>query len=64
MIVQAPCKDCADRKLGCHSTCEKFKTYEKQRDAEKILIREQRNYGAEHTGYLRDRKIQRERSHR
>ena len=29
-----PCKDCGDRKVGCHSTCEKYTTakavYEKK----------------------------------
>lgn len=23
----APCKDCPDRKSGCHSVCEKYITY-------------------------------------
>lgn len=27
MKPQAPCKDCKDRHSGCHSECEKYKTY-------------------------------------
>ena len=26
-IVQAPCKDCPDRAVGCHGTCEKYAEY-------------------------------------
>ena len=26
-MVKAPCKDCADRDLGCHSTCGPYKEY-------------------------------------
>ena len=28
MPIKAPCKDCKDRKVGCHSTCEKYKAYQ------------------------------------
>lgn len=24
---KAPCKDCGDREIGCHSQCEKYKAY-------------------------------------
>ena len=26
-MVTAPCKDCPDRHLGCHGTCEKYQKY-------------------------------------
>ena len=29
-MIKAPCKDCADRDLGCHSTCEPYKDYKKR----------------------------------
>lgn len=29
MIKTAPCKDCEDRELGCHSKCEKYIEYKK-----------------------------------
>lgn len=25
--VMSPCKDCTDRCIGCHSTCERYKEY-------------------------------------
>ena len=25
--MNAPCKNCADRFVGCHATCEKYKQY-------------------------------------
>lgn len=27
----APCKDCHDRKVGCHSVCEKYKQFSEER---------------------------------
>ena len=27
IMTTAPCKDCGDREIGCHSQCEKYKTY-------------------------------------
>ena len=29
-----PCKDCTDRHIGCHSKCEKYQAFRKQRDKE------------------------------
>lgn len=26
-MSNAPCKDCSERKVGCHSQCEKYKLY-------------------------------------
>ena len=25
--MKAPCKDCADRQLGCHADCSKYREY-------------------------------------
>lgn len=30
--VQAPCHDCTERTVGCHSTCEKYAKYKKDRN--------------------------------
>ena len=30
--MQAPCKNCKDRVVGCHSNCEKYIAYVKVRD--------------------------------
>ena len=31
MSLSAPCKDCGDRVIGCHSTCEKYKQFASER---------------------------------
>lgn len=31
--VEAPCKDCPDRHYLCHSECEKYLTFHKEREA-------------------------------
>ena len=35
----SPCKDCADRQVGCHAKCEKYLAYRTELDA----AREQRD---------------------
>ena len=30
--MNAPCKDCSDRVVGCHGTCEKYQAFRKERD--------------------------------
>jgi hypothetical protein len=30
--MNAPCKDCFDRHQGCHSKCEKYIAFRKERD--------------------------------
>lgn len=27
--INAPCKDCPDRHMGCHGTCDLYKDYER-----------------------------------
>lgn len=47
--MRAPCKDCKDRMIGCHSTCEKYQAYRLQQDE----IARQRRIGVERqTNYL------------
>lgn len=31
-MTNAPCKDCTDRIVGCHSTCEKYKLFRSDLD--------------------------------
>lgn len=31
MSLSAPCKDCGDRVVGCHSTCDKYKQFADER---------------------------------
>lgn len=37
MIDQCPCKDCQERMVGCHSSCQKYKNW----SAENSRIREE-----------------------
>lgn len=30
-MLKPPCKDCTDRKVGCHSICEKYLVYDEER---------------------------------
>lgn len=32
-MLNAPCKDCPDRYVGCHSQCEKYQAFHKEREA-------------------------------
>ncbi len=32
--IQAPCKDCKDRQVNCHSFCERYKDYRDRHEAE------------------------------
>lgn len=38
MAIVVPCKDCADRHLGCHSECKKYLAYKESWE----IIRKQR----------------------
>ena len=31
MGLSAPCKDCVDRAVGCHSTCDKYRQFANDR---------------------------------
>ena len=31
-MMTAPCKNCPDRVVGCHSTCERYAEYAKERE--------------------------------
>lgn len=33
--MKAPCKNCADRKLHCHSTCEKYLEFANAKEEER-----------------------------
>lgn len=31
-VLKAPCKDCPDRHMLCHDTCEKYQAFKKDRE--------------------------------
>lgn len=42
-MPKAPCKDCPDRQVGCHSTCEKYIEFKKEADEQRLKRIEQGN---------------------
>lgn len=32
ILMEAPCKDCKDRQLGCHSKCKEYKAFAKRQE--------------------------------
>lgn len=56
--MNSPCKNCNDRKIGCHSTCDKYELYSQERQ----LIREGRYKQEEQDLVARDAKIRIRRS--
>ena len=36
--IQSPCKDCPDRHIKCHASCERFLEYRKKYQAERERI--------------------------
>jgi hypothetical protein len=49
--MNPPCKDCPNRQIGCHSTCEKYSEFRKERDALNEKIHKQKE--AEYAEYCR-----------
>jgi len=37
--AKAPCKDCSDRCVGCHSNCDKYKAFKEENERVKVLSR-------------------------
>lgn len=40
------CKDCQDRRIGCHATCQKYIEQSRQRQERKEAIRKQKDLDA------------------
>lgn len=41
--TKAPCKDCPDRKVGCHSECKKYIEWKQIHDREVEAVKKQRD---------------------
>lgn len=41
--MTVPCQGCADRKVGCHSSCEKYKAFREENEQAKAKREEQRH---------------------
>ena len=58
--MTAPCKDCSDRTLGCHSVCDKYKSWKDYIEN----IKKAMNADAEVDGFLRMQTERRKAKHR
>ena len=58
--MDAPCRDCLDRHIGCHATCEKYKAFHD----EQMEMRRKKRIGFEHTEYLGSLTLQRHKRRR
>lgn len=57
--MNAPCKDCPDRQVGCHSTCEKYITFAKEKREQNESIKKARHeeslYYTPHKRYIKEK---------
>lgn len=56
---KAPCKDCPNREVGCHSTCDKYIVFRKERDELNKIInkKKEEEYAIDRTRYDRAFKV-------
>ena len=61
-MIASPCKDCPERFIGCHSSCEKYRQYRSELDeikAKRAADKDERAFASEIKGAvkrLRDHK--------
>ena len=53
---QFPCRDCTERHIGCHATCEKYNDARTQKDAAKAATEAAKTGAAQYWGYRADQK--------
>ncbi|MBO5389409.1 MAG: hypothetical protein J6A59_15000 [Lachnospiraceae bacterium] len=51
-MAVAPCKDCGDREVGCHSTCKKYIDFKKENEKQKELINKEKQKVQNHMGFV------------
>ena len=51
-VGAAPCKDCTERTVGCHSTCEGYMEYKIKHSKAKDLLDESRRVDRIHQEYV------------
>jgi hypothetical protein len=57
--MKAPCQDCTDREVGCHSSCDKYKAFKQKCDELRELRnrKKQEEYAFDHSRFARACKI-------
>lgn len=53
-MKSAPCKDCIDRHINCHSSCEKYKNWQIEDKEEKNRIFQEKRLTCVQAQYKRD----------
>lgn len=51
-MLTGPCKDCTERHLSCHSDCERYLSYVKEKDAVNKQIREKKYHEDQYMGLV------------
>lgn len=54
MIINSPCKDCKNRSIDCHSHCDKYNKYKKDKEKENKLIRDKKMEARRNADYILD----------
>ena len=62
-MIKAPCKDCADRDLGCHSTCKPYKEYKKEHERGTEAMKRERDAVNNYVSFQIERREHARRSH-
>lgn len=52
--AKGPCFECPNREVGCHSVCEIYVDWNKQREEVRNRIYEEKSKRLEHVTYIRD----------
>lgn len=55
MNIKSPCMGCPERKVGCHSTCDKYLDYRSKLDGENKKINDAKSKDATMYEYVFDR---------
>lgn len=62
-MIKAPCKDCAYRDLGCHSTCETYKDYKKECERGIAAMKRERDVVNNYVSFQIERREHARRAH-
>lgn len=52
-----PCKDCPDRFVGCHGTCEKYGTWKAWKNAENETIKKAKAIDRQYQSLVHDARV-------
>ena len=62
-MIKAPCKDCADRDIGCHSGCFDYNNYKRNHYHEESARREEQRIQNDYVSFQIERREHARRAH-